>query len=428
MRTHDGTVRERGATAMIVALSMLFLLGAAALAVDVSGFYGDARSGQTSADLACLAGAAELPDASAAIQMAAANAKINYPEMSSATLLILSSTSAALYDGTGNIVTIETNVGGDATRMRVTVTESADAQFAGAIGAGKTTIRQRAVCRGTPWTGSVGVPMGIIPGPFIGGLFGPNPCGTTSGNCGGLAIGGNGASVFEDNITNGLDVTPTKHHGPAGDIDSDTGLSAVDCDAVAGGARCSLVRTKTGSMAGPLGSGLISRLQDDGSATCTFTYRGDTLDCDTPAQITGSGLESLWTAVGPTRPSYWKDSIFGGWNATNAANHFYYDDVVAKCDSPRRTTIPVVDDDDDWDIGSPISAWPTGSSSDVKVIAMVDAIITDPNDPDDFQGSGSAKSVSAVIVWYGPNAKCGNGSAVGLLNEASTGTVRLVSG
>jgi hypothetical protein len=188
------------------------------------------------------------------------------------------------------------------------------------------------------------------------------------------------------------------------------------------------VDTKTGSMAGPLGSGLISRLRNDPGATCTFTYRGDSLNCDTPAQITGTGLESLWTALGPTRPSFWEDSIYGVWNAANAANHFYYDDVVAKCDSPRRTTVPVVDDDDDWDIGSAISAWPTGSSSQVKVIAMVDAILVDPNDPDDFQGSGSAKTVSAVIVWYGPNAQCGDGTAVGLHNATGAPTVKLIDG
>jgi hypothetical protein len=131
---------------------------------------------------------------------------------------------------------------------------------------------------------------------------------------------------------------------------------------------------------------------------------------------------------GGPAPSFWETSIFGAWTEENAENHRYYNGTVAKCESPRRTVVPVVDDDDDWDIGDPSSSWPSGSSSKVKVIAMVDAIIVDPNDSGDFQGSGNAKTVTAVIVWYGPDATCADNSAVGLLNASSTSEVKLVSG
>src|SRR5690606_27647687 len=92
---------DRGAAALIVAGSLIFLFGMAALAVDTSDFYQTARVGQTTADLACLAGVAELPDDSGAIDMAAAYTKANWPEMSGAALTSTGSNSAALADGNG---------------------------------------------------------------------------------------------------------------------------------------------------------------------------------------------------------------------------------------------------------------------------------------------------------------------------------------
>jgi Flp pilus assembly protein TadG len=52
---------ERGATAILVAGALVFLFGAAALAVDTSIFYGDARNDQKTADLSCLAGVMRTP-------------------------------------------------------------------------------------------------------------------------------------------------------------------------------------------------------------------------------------------------------------------------------------------------------------------------------------------------------------------------------
>jgi Flp pilus assembly protein TadG len=56
--------RESGVTAVWTAGVMLFLLGAAALAIDLSGMFQQARAEQRAADLACLAGVWELPERS----------------------------------------------------------------------------------------------------------------------------------------------------------------------------------------------------------------------------------------------------------------------------------------------------------------------------------------------------------------------------
>jgi hypothetical protein len=96
--------------------------------------------------------------------------------------------------------------------------------------------------------------------------------------------------------------------------------------------------------------------------------------------------------------------------------HVYYDGVVAKCDSPRLTQVPIVVENNDWNIGDPNSGtWPNGSK-EMKIIGFLDVILKDPNDNSDFQGSGTAKRISADIVWFGPNAICSDGSPVGVLN------------
>ncbi len=56
--------QEHGIAAVWTAVILLFLIGATALAVDTSEFFQQARSQQRAVDLACLAGAAELPDES----------------------------------------------------------------------------------------------------------------------------------------------------------------------------------------------------------------------------------------------------------------------------------------------------------------------------------------------------------------------------
>jgi Flp pilus assembly protein TadG len=61
---------EQGAVAVIVAMLALTLFGAGALAVDIGNQWSRRRMAQSAADIAALAGAAQLPDAAAAVQTA----------------------------------------------------------------------------------------------------------------------------------------------------------------------------------------------------------------------------------------------------------------------------------------------------------------------------------------------------------------------
>lgn len=424
---------ERGAAAVLVAGAMFFLIGAAALAVDTSIFYGDARTGQNTADLSCLAGVVE-DDPDDKIAIASEFAKQNWPTMQGQSVTILGST-GTMSDGVSQVL-FETGVDGDQDKMRVRVLESADTNFARVLGASSVNVVQQAICtQAFSPTGSGPLPIGIIPGGFDGGIFKPNPCGSNNGNCGGLAIGGPGANTFSENIADGIPRNLSKHHGPATDPDGDTGLIATDCDSVGFAGECNLLSTETGSMAGPLASGFLERFANDPNATCTFIRSGDAINCDSPAEIIGNGGPvSLYGEFGPTPPSWWEPSLYGPWDAASTSNHYWHDGEVEKCDSPRRALVPIVDDDDDWDIGSAGSAWPTGSSSTVKVVALVDVIVVHPNSNNDFTGNGNgqgAKAVTADVIWYGPNAVCSDGSPLGVLNGVTATyerSVKLVAG
>jgi hypothetical protein len=61
---------ERGAVAIIVSMLAVVLFASGALAVDLGNMWSRRRMAQSAADLAALAGAAQLPDASAAVQTA----------------------------------------------------------------------------------------------------------------------------------------------------------------------------------------------------------------------------------------------------------------------------------------------------------------------------------------------------------------------
>lgn len=69
-RTRHVAGDDRGAVAVIVAILALLLFGVSALAVDLGNMWSRKRMAQTSADLAALAGAAWLPDQTAALDKA----------------------------------------------------------------------------------------------------------------------------------------------------------------------------------------------------------------------------------------------------------------------------------------------------------------------------------------------------------------------
>ncbi len=417
--------REDGATSVFVAFSLTMLVAAAALAVDVSSFFQTARADQTIADLSCLAGVAELPgDPPGAIDQAAAVAELNWPAMSAAVLTVAGS-DGVLADGTGNTVIFEAGAGGDPEVLQVRVTERAPAYFGRAVGVASTDITQTATCQvEVSSSGGGSLPFGILPGGFGGGLFGPNPCGSNSGNCGSLSIArsdvnGAGPTLIK-NIGEGADRVLQPWLGPL------SGASRY-CDAVGSGAVCHVISTDTGVSAAHIGQGFVNRLRDDPGASCTFSAGGATLNCDTPTQILGASPTPLATAFGAA-PAWWVPSLYGAWPPSPSV-HFYYDGVVAKCDSPRLATVPIVSSNLGWTTGNPNPGWPNGKK-DMKIVGMVDVIVLNPNDPSDFLGSGNLKASSAIVMWYGPNARCATGGSFGLLNGASgvpVKTVKLVA-
>lgn len=416
---------EQGAAALLVAAALLFLLGAAALAVDTSSFYQDARTDQTTADLACLSGVAELPDANAAITAAAEIVTLNWPEKALGAPVV-SGTVGVMSDGAGNTVTIDANHDGNDDEMSVVVSEQADTDFAAAIGASQVTVTQDAVCQANSTGGGGGtLPFGAITGGWTGPLQINPPCGPSSGNCGALWItrddtSGTAATLIK-NISDGSDRMLEGSLGSAS--------SAVACSSVSAGDTCHIVETDTGVSASHLGNGFFDRLNKPG-ATCTFSYKGVTLDCDTPSQILGGGWTPLMTQF-PSAPAWWDTRLYGAYNATNTNKHYWYDGTVAKCDSPRRGAVPIVTSNLNWDLGDAHTGWPNGKK-DMKIVGMLDVIVEEPYDSGDFKGNKNLKTAAASVIWYGPNAKCANGAAVGILNGVPAGggstSVKLVAG
>lgn len=413
---------EAGFSAIFVALCMFFLIGATALAVDVSGFQETARTDQTTADLACLAGIPDMPGNPATARAAAAsNAQRNFPALAAVTGTTAGNT-LTLADAFGNSVVITAPLGADPNKMQVTVTETDQAAFGRVLGAGAVPVQQTAYCKVFSAGGGT-LPFGALPGGWAGGLQAPNPCGTNSGNCGALFIDridgttGNN-SILIKNISEGSDrdLTPWLGSLGAGSNHCTTSNAVV----------CHVVETDTGVSAGALGQGFVDRFDDDPKRSCTMVVGGEQLNCDSPSQVLGGAPQSLFTAMGGAQPAWWDTSLYGPWTATDTAAHYYWDTVIAKCDSPRLGAIPIVSEDMDWDLGDPNPGWPNGKK-DMKIVGMYNVIITDPNDTGDFLGNGNLKNAASILMWYGPNARCvGPSSSNTPFAPGSPKTFRLV--
>jgi Flp pilus assembly protein TadG len=394
---------ERGFAAIWVAITLLFLMASAALAVDVAGFYETARTDQISADLACLAGVPHLPESAATARAAAAeNVQRNFPSLAAATATTVGST-LTLTDGSGSTAVITTPVGSDNAKMQVVITETDPATFGRAIGASQVPVTQQAFCK--VFSGGNGnVPFGAMPGGWDGQLQDSNPCGTNSGNCGRLFVPRddvNGAGPqTEENIASGLDRALSPGLWP----------SMVGCGAISAGGNCNVVETNTGVNAAALGQGFRRRLSNTAGASQTFTYGGTQYNADTPAQILGGTPTALAAAFGGAPPPGWEEWIHGVWGTVDVTNHFYWNDVVAKCDSPRLISFPIVSEDLTWSeagyfSGKPFPGWPNGDKS-MLVVGLYNGILVNPNGPEDFIGSGNLKEADSVIMWFGPDARC----------------------
>lgn len=404
-RLRDGRERipngDSGFAALWVAVIAVFLVGAAALAVDASGGFHVAQSDQNIADLSCLAGVRELPDdATSGITVAVAYGVDNWPKMSGNTISF-SGTTGTYADGAGNEIYVDAAYGGDTSKMYVRIREVGEAYFSKVVGTTSIPVTQEAFCRvNVQVSGGGSVPFGALPGGYGGGLQAPNPCGSNSGNCGALWI--------DRSDVNGTSATLINNIAKGSDRDLAAWLGSqagsVHCSVVSAGQTCHQVETDTGVSASHLGEGFLQRLENDPGATCTTSVNGRTINCDSPSEVLGSAPTPLIAAF-PSQPSFWDTSLHGTYNAANTTNHFYYNGIILKCDSPRIALVPIISSNLNWDLGDPNPGWPNGKK-DVKIVGFYSVIIVDPNDGSDWQGSGNLKTASSVVVWYGPSAEC----------------------
>ena len=109
---------DRGFSAIWTAITAFLLVGVAALAVDVSGFYREATFEQSAADMTCLAGVRDLPQSpDDALDHAVAIAQQNWSQMAAVPASIDAvAKTATLNDGNGSSVTIVAGYGGDPPR------------------------------------------------------------------------------------------------------------------------------------------------------------------------------------------------------------------------------------------------------------------------------------------------------------------------
>lgn len=390
---------ERGATAVIIAGSMLMLFGVAALAVDTSDFYQTARVNQTTADLACLAGVNDLPDTNKAFTNSVAYAKANWPDMAGVATTGSGDT-RTLNDGNGNVVTIEANYNGDADKMYVSVVRRNPTTFGKILGSDSVDVFQEASCeRETKIGGPGAMPMAALPGTFSGALH--DCANKVTGNCGALDVG-SGANDWRDAIANGWSQQLQKHHGQESDPDPNTGNAVIDCPSAGA---CSAVDTETGNMAGPFRQGVATRLSDVAGADCIES--GD-FNCDKIHHVFGTTPATLNSAVGASAPAWWEESLYGPYSSVRNTQYYFNGDIP-KCDSPRLSTVPIVAAATGkgnkaglhWDIGDPAGTWPNGKK-EMKVIGFYLVYLREPDQKADV-GSGP---IQADVIHLGPNATC----------------------
>lgn len=374
MRSQGRHRDARGAAVIWVAATLAFLLGAAALAVDVSGFYQTARTEQNAADMACLAGVRNLPqDATAARREAAEFIRANWAEFRS----------VPLPSGTANptVLTVDSKrveitgpLGVDDTMLRVDVFDYQNAHFGRILNRDTVLVARTAQCA-VQSPNNFNLPFGVLPGPFNGILSAANPCGSNSGNCQQLDIPRLTASSkdFRLNIALGVERT-LKPASQIGDV---------PC---ASENPCSVIKTFTGVSTGQLTDSLM-----DG-----FTAAGTGID----GRLTSPLFDHV--TAGPQGEVLNNDSlddIVLEWSGSQAH--------ILNCASPRLARVPILERVD----GQP--GWPSGSSQPMRIIGFYWVRIDDPNGLEDFQGS-KIKAVSAEQFEMDPDARCAGSTALSL--------------
>ena len=393
-----GLPREEGAVAVIMALLLVVLFGFAALAVDGGLLANRRRDVQNAADNAALA---------------AAWAACHHQDVSAAGL-VSAHKNGFNNDGLTSQVTV--NDLGDNT-VEVVIKNAEAAQFSQAIGQEELTVGARSKAQCTERAGGAGaLPFAALPGGSDGGLQVLNPC--SSGNCRRIIIdridGITGAKpTLLANMEFGSDRILEPSWGP-----SDPRVSCSDTSSKT----CNVVLTDTGVATGNLTPAVLGRLSNVANATQTFVkgsqlYNGDSLE-----DVLGGAAPPLGS-VG--QPPDWHPALHGAWGSTDLSNFYWYNGVIAKCDSPRLGGLPIISSDlefdpDTWVAANGYPGWPDGSKP-AKVLGHYLVYISIQKQ----DLTGNIKELPAKIVWLGPDATCANGQPIG--NASMGAIIRVVS-
>lgn len=241
---------QRGQALVLFALSLTCLMGFSAIVVDVGSLYLTRTQLANMADAAALAGVKELPGSSSrAVSVAQQYATIN--------------------GKAGD--TVAASVGSGAASLTVTVSRNVNFMVAPILGFANQTVQATATAAVSSAGSATGVvPFGVEKQTFVYGqtyTLKQGGGGGYCGNYGGLALGGNGASVYKSNIENGYSGT----------------LSVGDW-----------VYTETGNIVGPTDQGVATRVSQDPNSTY------DTVQVGSPRLIIVPVIDSL--AVNGKKP------------------------------------------------------------------------------------------------------------------------------
>ena len=407
--------RDDGAALIVVAISLLVIMGFLALALDGGRGLSERSDGQNAVDHAAISGA-----------WAKCNGE--NPVTAAENFIVLNGYLASE-------IVVDANYGPDS--VEVVLRTSIEGEISPVIGVNNIDVAARAVASCVLNAGGGGdIPFGAPGGgDFTGIAQTLNPCGT--GNCHALRIPRDDINGLNNQLIRNIALGSQPELVASWNDETSTPV----CQA--GDSQCTVLDAKQGVAAGPLSTGLIrgskaqvidgrlenlaSALTPEGQVFQTPMNRDEDGDeywhiLDGISGQTGSkvivGLDAIRAAVGNTIGwvSKWQDEVHGDFDTVKDPQnrHIYYDGVVRKCDSPRIAEVPIVTNDLDWgpSDGPPPFLSP-GNSGNVKVIGSYDLIIHQPIVAGDLAKSDTIKTINAWIVWYGPKATCANGSTPG---------------
>jgi hypothetical protein len=121
-------------------------------------------------------------------------------------------------------------------------------------------------------------------------------------------------------------------------------------------------------------------------------------------------IQTLNQALGSTAPSWWIPEVYGPYS-TAMNNQYYYNGDIAKCDSPRLASVPIMNYSglgngnnkgipNNWAPGSAPGSWQQGKHWK-KIIGFYTVYIEEPSTDPEVDNS-----LLTRVMWFGPDATC----------------------